>query len=414
MNFTQPTQKGWTQRMVDWALGAPKEIPRAEADASHSLFAETQQPVDSAFAEQETLPVWIDQSARSPLEAFKDAITDATRLFCEQYVYPLYGLDQRTKYRVTGIQMYVPPNKSSFLQVLEKLPIDVRNRMTRILVMAAPGAQDQLVIDNNFFGLSLDVEPAVVDGNTIRLIAAWSRDSAEVKLVFSGQYISVDPNPRTPQPVPERTATLVPVPDGEAHSVSHASVSTNDPSSAVVPSPADPVPETVTVEQEPPVAPAPPPRQGVETPLGLPALKPASGKDTPLIKPGVRQIAQLRIQYAGQDEETTVAITADMLPFVIGREHTSTGRFRHGISLCDPTDVNKALLVSREHLELNQFHAELSNFYFINHGFARNGSYHQGSALSERFMLKAMAPGNVIQLGGNGGVGTVRITIEAV
>lgn len=408
MNFTQTPQKGWTQRLVDWTFGAPKENPRAEADADHSLFSDAQEPADSAFAEQETMPVWIDQSARSPLEAFKDAITDATRLFCEQYVYPLYGLDQRTKYRVTGIQMYVPPNKSSFLQVLEKLPIEVRNRMTRILVMAAPGAQDQLVIDDSFFGLSLDVEPVVVDGNTIRLIAAWSRDSAEVKLVFSGQYISVDPKPRTPEAAPERTATQALSTAGEAQAVSQASATTNAPPPAV------PVAESVAMVQEPPVAPAPPPSQGVETPLGLPVLKPASGKDTPLIKPGVRQIAQLRIQYAGQDQETTVAITADMLPFVIGREHTSTGRFRHGISLGDPTDDNKALLVSREHLELNQFHAETSNFYFINHGFARNGSYHQGSALSERFMLKAMAPGNVIQLGGSCGVGTVRITIEAV
>lgn len=408
MNFTQPSPKGWTQRLVDWTFGAPKECTRPQADAGHSMLSQTRETSESPLAEQETLPVWIDQSARSPLDAFKDAITDATRLFCEQYVYPLYGLDQRTKYRVTGIHMYVPPNKSSYLQVLEKLPIDVRNRMTRILVMAAPGAQNQLVIDDGFFGLSLDVEPAVVDGNTIRLIAAWSRDSAEVKLVFSGQYISVDPKPITPGAVPERAATLAPATVDEAHAVSNALASTNDLSPAV------PGPETVAVVQEAPVAPAPSSRQCIETPLGLPVLKPALGIDTPLIKPSVRQIAQLRIQYAGQDQETTVAITPDMMPFVIGREHTSTGRFRHGISLGDPTDNNKALLVSREHLELNQFHAETSNFYFINHGFARNGSYHQGSALSERFMLKAMAPGNVIQLGGSGGVGTVRITIEAV
>ena len=269
------------------------------------------------------------------------------------------------------------------------------------------------MIDDSFFGLSLDVEPAVVDGNTIRLIAAWSRDSAEVKLVFSGQYISIDPKPQVPEVAPDRTATPVVTIASESHSVSHATASIGDPS-PVVPPNAVPVPETVTVGQDSPAAPAPPSRRGVETPFGLPVLKPATGTGTPLIKPSVRQIAHLRIQYAGQDQETTVAITADMLPFVIGREHTSTGRFRHGISLGDPTDDNKALLVSREHLELNQFHAETSNFYFINHGFARNGSYHQGSALSERFMLKAMAPGNVIQLGGSGGVGTVRITIEAV
>lgn len=408
MNFTQPPPKGWPQRLVDWTFGVPKESPRAEADRGHSMFTDTEMPLESAFAEQETLPVWIDQSARSPLEAFKDAITDATRLFCEQYVYPLYGLDQRTKYRVTGIQMYVPPNKSSFLQVLEKLPIDVRNRMTRILVMAAPGAQDQLVIDDSFFGLSLDVEPAVVDGNTIRLIAAWSRDSAEVKLVFSGRYISVDPKPRAPEAVHDRDAAPAPAALSEAQAVCQGPAVINAMRAT------EPVAESTAIAQESPVVPVFPPRQTIETPLGPPRVKPASGKDTPLTKLSIRQIAMLRIQYAGQDQETTVAITPDMLPFVIGREHTSTGRFQHGISLGDPADANKALLVSREHLELNRFDAETSTFYLINHGYARNGSFHQGSALSERFMLKAAAPNNVIQLGGSSGVGTVRITFEAV
>ncbi|WP_395668228.1 hypothetical protein [Rhodoferax sp.] len=408
MNFSQYPQKGWTQRLVDWIFGAPTEHQRAEADSGQSVLPNTQMPPESTFAEPETLPVWVDQSARSPLEAFKDAITDATRLFCEQYVYPLYGLDQRTKYRITGIQMYVPLNKSSFLQVLEKLPIDVRNRMTRILVMAAPGAQDQLVIDDGFFGLSLDVEPVVVDGNTIRLIAAWSRDSAEVKFVFSGNYTSVDPKPLKSEAVPDRVAAPVPAAASDARAVD------NEPEVISAVLVRQPEAEPTAITQVPPVVPAFPARQSIETPLGPPRVKPASGKDTPLTKPSSRQIAQLRIQYSGQDQETTVAITADMLPFVIGREHTSTGRFRHGISLADPTDDNKALLVSREHLELNQFHAETSNFYFINHGFARNGSYHQGIALPERFMLKAMAPGDIILLGGSSGVGTVRITIKAV
>jgi hypothetical protein len=408
MNVTQHNPKGWTQRFVNWTLGSPKEPSRAEVEPRHSSFTDSPALPESVVSEQESLPVWIDQSARSPLEAFKDAITDATRLFCEQYVYPLYGLDKRTKYRITGIQMYVPPNKSSFLQVLEKLPIDVRNRMTRILVMAAPGAQDQLVIDDGFFGLSLDVEPAVVDGNTIRLIAAWSRDSAEVKLVFSGNYISVDPKPLKTEVVPDQVAAPVPAVSSDARAVD------KEPKVNGTVLAGEHGAEPTAVPQAPPVVPAFSARRSSETPLGPPRVRSASGKDTPLTTPSSRQIAQLRIQYAGQDQETTVAITADMLPFVIGREHTSTGRFRHGISLADPTDDNKALLVSREHLELSQFHAETSHFYFINHGFARNGSYHQGSALSERFMLKAMEPGNVIQLGGSHGVGTVRITIEAV
>lgn len=408
MNFTHHTQRGWTQRLVDWTFGAPKPNLRAEADTGHSHFTPAQASPEAADAAQEPVALWVDQSARSPLDAFKDAITDATRLFCEQYVYPLYGLDQRTKYRVTGIQMYVPPSKSSFLQVLEKLPIEVRNRMTRILAMAAPGAQEQLVIDDSFFGLSLDVEPAVVDGNTIRLIAAWSRDSAEVKLVFSGHYISADPKPQTPAMPAERAATPQPA------AARGTDAAPQETALLDTPLPPETVASSTTSTRQSLVAPASTPRQGIETPLGPPRSQAASGKDTPLTKPSIRQVATLRIQYAGHDQETTVAITPDMLPFVIGREHTSTGRFQHGISLGDSADANKALLVSREHLELNRFDPATSTFYLINHGHARNGSFHQGSALSERFMLKAAAPGNVVQLGGSSGVGTVRITLEAV
>jgi hypothetical protein len=393
MSFANTSPKTWTQRLVDWTFGAPKESGRSTFGISNHPQDVPDHGNESTLhlpqAESDTVPVWVEQNARSPLEAFKDAITDGTRQFCEQNVHPLYVLDQRTKFRVTGIQMYVSREKSSFLQVLEKLPIDVRNRMTRILVMGAPGAHDQLLIDDGFFGISLDVEPAVIDGQTIRLIAAWSRDSAEIKLVFSGQYISVEHKPVAPAAVRTEmpVATAAPVPE-------------------VAPLPT-PVSLTEPLHRTPPAGPS-------ETPLGLPTLAPARGNETNLATPQSRQIALVRVQFAGQEHETSMAITQDMLPFVIGREHTSTGRFQHGISLAEAKDPNLGLLVSREHLEINRFDRDSGVFYLVNHGHSRNGSYHMGSALSERFMLKPQAPNNAIQLGGNGGVGTVRITIEAV
>lgn len=399
MSLAKAPQRAWTKRLVDWTFGEVREPSRFHPASSSAPMPERHADEDAITSAPrvvpETIPVWVEQNARSPLEAFKDAITDGTRLFCEQNVHPLHMLDQSTMFRVTGIQMYVPRDKTGFLQVLEKLPIDVRNRMTRILVMAAPGAEEQLVIDEGFFGLSLDIEPTVIDGHTIRLIAAWSRDSAEVKLVFSGQYMAVELKPRSVQGSP-------------VHEVSPAIES--EVAVAVERATALPCRDAAT-DAQPLVQEVT--RSHRETPLGLPRVARPMSADTPLAKPSSRQIALIRYQYAGQQHETTVAITQDMLPFVIGREHTSSGRFDSGLSLADPKDANLGLLVSREHLELSRFEPESGTFYLVNHGHSRNGSYHLGSALSERFMLKGQAPNNVIHLGGSGGVGTVRIVIEA-
>lgn len=405
MNFANTPPKSWTQRLVELTFGGPQDTRRqtwfGNAHDANAPEPETGLEQAPPSPDPEIGPVWVEQKARSAIEAFKDVLTDGTRLFCEQNVHPIYVLDRCTRYRVTGIQVFVPREKSSFLHRLETLPIEVRNRMARILVMGSPGAKEQLVIDDGFFGISLDVEPAVIDGQPIRLIASWSLDSAEIKLVFSGQYISVEPKPT--QPIVEAKP---PQPEQEPDPVSLTEVvqtaAVADASEPVA-IPSSPVKSSPVMKR---VAPN-------ETPLGLPRNA-ATGIDTPLTKPSLRQIALVRMQYAGQDQETTVAITQDMLPFVIGREHTSTGRFMHGISLVDPKDPNHGMLVSREHLELNRYDPDSSTFYFVNHGYSRNGSYHMGSALSEKFMLKTQAPNNVIHLGGSGGVGTVRITIEAV
>lgn len=359
-----------------------------------------------APAAEPPVSIWVEQNARSPLEAFKDAITDGTRLFCEQNIHPLHALDSRNKFRLTGIQMYVPREKLAFLQILERLPIEVRNRMAGILVRAAPMAADQLVVDDGFFGISVDIEPSVIAGEPVRLIASWSRDSAEIKMVFSGQYISVDP----PAPPPQPQASEVPT-------TTAASVGNSKGNPLQSPAPVLPV---VPLQAESLLprshASSPASSQPVlakrETPLGLPKAAP-QGKDTPFKVLELVHLATVRVRYPEQNEETVVGITADMLPFMIGREHTSTGRHIHGISLEDPNDANRALLVSREHLEINRFDTASGIFYFVNHAHRRNGTYLNGSALSERFMLPGQGAA-VFQLGGQGGTGTVQVTVEAV
>lgn len=401
MNFAATPSKSWAQMVKDWTFGTKEDLRNQGFGDSESRLdpLPEQDFVDRGvhMANEETVPVWVERNARSPLEAFKEVILDGTRQFCEQNVHPLYVLDQRTKYRITGIQMYVPSEKSNFLQVLESLPIDVRNRMVRILVMKAPGAEDQLVIDDGFFGISLAIEPAVIDGQPVRLIASWSRDSAEIKLVFSGQYITVDPKRVKPEPKLDQVE--------RAEKVLPKDIDASDTA----------IKDTAAFDSILPPSPTPVVKaSSAETPLGLPPVNSPNGTETPLTKPSSRQIALIRYQYAGQDQETTVAISQDMLPFAIGREHTSSGRFANGLSLSDSKDPNLTLLVSREHLEINRFDADSGTFFLVNHAYTKNGSFHQGSALSERFMFKAQQPNKAIHLGGNGGAGTVRVIIEMV
>lgn len=346
---------------------------------------------ESAHAEPHTEPglhnedegwgVVVQKPARTPLEAFKDTISEGTRLFCEQNVHPLYVEDKQTKFRVTGIKMYAPKGASQLISIIENLPIDVRNRLARGRAEKAPGAAEQLVFDDGFFGISLDIEPPVIDGQQIRLIAAWTGGSVEIKLVFTGQYITVKRAPE-PQSPPQNA----PVQDAPMPAV-----------------------DTVSTPVVAPQASIP----SKDTPLGIPVPSAKTGSDTPMGTPPERIIGRIHILPFGAAHETVVNINPSMLPYVLGREHTSTGRFVHGCSLGSELDESIGRLVSREHFELKRFDEDEGRFYVVNHAVERNGSYFNGSAVPERFNFRAEAPKNTFVLGGTDGVGTVRITIEA-
>lgn len=130
--------------------------------------------------------------------------------------------------------------------------------------------------------------------------------------------------------------------------------------------------------------------------------------------PAEKTIGRVHVLPFGAANETVVNISANMLPYILGREHTSTGRFAHGYSMGCEKDESIARLVSREHFELKQFEADEGRFYVVNHAADRNGSYFNGCAVPERFSFRAEAPKNTFVLGGTEGAGTVRITIEAV
>lgn len=386
----------------NWFLGVPA-APLLEP----SSFNDDPAPIDSQTEPShpngdDGWGVVVPKPVRSPLDAFKDTISEGTRLFCEQNVHPLYVEDKQTKFRVTGIKMYAPKGASQLISIIENLPIDVRNRMARLRAQNAPGAVEQLVFDDGFFGISLDIEPPVIDGQQIRLVAAWTGGSVEIKLVFTGQYITVKAEPEPQSPPRQAAAQNVPTPVA-------------DFSAALVP-PAAPVVDSCTTtlldtEGGPPATAIKPSK---DTPLGIFSPTSQTGSDTPMSSSAEKTIGRIHMLPFGATNETVVNITTSMLPYMLGREHSSTGRFAHGYSMGSEKDESIARLVSREHFELKQFDADEGRFYVVNHAVARNGSYFNGCAVPERFNFKAESPKNTFILGGTEGAGTVLITIEAV
>lgn len=357
----------------------------------------------------EKMNVWVTKPARTPLDAFKDTISEGTRLFCEQNVHPLYVEDHQTKFRVTGIKMYVPKGDSQLTSVLEELPIDVRNRLARLRAKGAPGAAEQLVFDESFFGISIDIAPAIIEGQQIRLIAAWSEGSIEIKMVFTGQYITVKEKPEESAGSAAKPVSDVIPPD------SIAPITTTAVVPALHAEPVDPpLPSADVIAFAPPVqAIAVLANRSKDTPLGTPTPV-KTGTDTPMAQPTDLPIALVRILPFGGAQETVIRLTSAMLPFLLGREHTSNGRFANGYSLAKENDEQIARLVSREHFELNHFDRDESRFYVVNHAVEKNGSFHNGCNLPERFSFKAVANKNAFMLGGSNGAGTVRIVVEAV
>ena len=384
----------------------------------------------------------VSAPSRSPLDAFKDAITDATRQFCEQNVHPIYSEDRQTKFRVTGIKMYVPKARNELMEVIEHLPIDVRNRLALLRAQGAPGALEQLVFDDSFFGITIDIEPAVIDGQYVSLITSWSKTSLDIKMAFSGQYVTVKlpvekkPDTTSQTSVEKDTAAVRPamisvanvssVAEAAGKNSSLATLATTDVRKSADRS----MPETTKpfVDTESPVRDDPlikrvhhdetaieqpkGTRLSNETPLGFPQQQ-KTGKDTYIPVVQRRPIARVHLLVHGEPKEKAIELFADMFPYVIGREYTASGRFEHGLNLFVDGDDPSVMLISREHLEL-RFEPNQNHFQIVNHAHNRNGTYHNGCAVPERFIFKASGNQNALVLGGPNGPGTVRAVFEVI
>lgn len=402
--FVSPPQETLLQRMLRWISGAPKDNNFLCADKQVEDTCEPRLKSQQDQQDPPSIGMHVGRDPRPALVAFQDAITDATRLFCAQHVHPIWKLDQRTRFRVTGIQIYVPADKPQFMSVLESLPIDVRNRMARVLVKGSPGAAEQLVVDDGFFGITLNVEQAhLPSGQVVRVLATWSEGSSELRLVYSGTYIDVEPEASFVEPPPKHSTAA------EATNGLQKASETARPAM----SPHHEITSHLEMARSP-TAPLKNPEAGA-TPMHPPAktVQNNGSTDTPLSSAvHTTEVARLRYQYAGQAQEHILSLSAEMLPFMIGREHRHSGRCANGLSLARPEDPDCALLVSREHLEIQRYDPEGKHLYIVNHGAHRNGSFDRGCALSERFVLGGTQP-RTFQLGGNAGAeGTVTLTIE--
>ena len=396
----------------DWIWGVPAVTPAEPSSVNNEIASP--EPLKEAIPTSLLNDGWdvvVQKPARTALDAFKDTISEGTRLFCEQNVHPLYVEDKQTKFRVTGIKMYAPKGASQLISIIENLPIDVRNRMARLRAENAPGAAEQLVFDDSFFGISLDIAPAVIDGQQIRLIAAWTGGSVEIKLVFTGQYITV-------KAVSEPVHTAPPAPSprdsGGNAGTNHQERELVHPHDLPLPNIDLPFTPTSSDSGTTPNSKVEVRKPSKDTPMGIPTPTTKTGSDTPMSALTEKAIGRVHILPFGAANETVVNITASMLPYVLGREHTSSGRFAHGYSVGSEQDESVARLVSREHFELKQFEADERRFYVVNHAMERNGSYFNGCAVPERFSFRAEAPKNTFVLGGADGAGTVRITIESL
>jgi len=365
--------------------------------------------------------VFVSKPVRNPLEAFKDAITDGTRLFCEQNVHPLYVEDSQTKFRVSGIKMYIPRSKNDLMAVIEQLPIDVRNRLARLRAQSAPGAAEQLVFDEDFFGITIDIEPTVIDGQYVSLIASWAGTNVDIKMVFTGQYVTIKHLVET-KPVEVQTKAITASVNIAPDLTGAVNLNLTDPelngSKSLMDKTSD-VPlemlsascgnrEAVTAIDSAAVR-----RISHDTPLNLPQ-RVKQGKDTYIPALGRHPVARLRLLPHGAEKETVVDICTDMLPFVIGRDYTASGNFERGLNLGADGDDPSVILVSREHLELRRFDRNENHFQVVNHAIKSNGSYHNGCPLPERFIFKASGRQNAMVLGGASGPGTVLVVFEAV
>lgn len=314
------------------------------------------------------------------LQAFNNALTDATASFIRDYVAPLHAEDRKTGFLLRSIEVSIPDANLPALRVIAEMPAETRNRIAQTRCLKAQGAKEQLVFDQ-FYGLNVVASDTLVDGFLLRALVASEGSRLNLTFRFSGDYVSL---PETiADLIPDETS--IPVKSKPLELVRNAR-----PDTGIHP------PRTADPGKHTPIRMPRPVDTGKHTPIRMPR----SDSHQPLFYITI-------IEKAG---ERRVPVDIKMLPLTIGTAPKHT----RDITIHPDRSVGACIesFISGEHLELIEYNPTTQLLYVNNKG--RNGTYEGGIQLSDRFTLK-LAGKKLLSLGGpEGEEGVAQVHIEAV
>ena len=299
------------------------------------------------------------------LQAFNNALTDATASFIRDYVAPLHAEDRNTGFLLRSIEVAIPDDKLPALRVIAEMPAETRNRIAQTRCLKAPGAKEQLVFEQ-FYGLNVVASDTLVDGFLLRALVASESSRLNLTFRFSGDYTSL----------PDTIADLI-------------------PDETVIPFERKPL---ELVRNEGPGTTIRSPRRD-DTGMHTTIRMPRGDSKQPLFY----------ITILEKTGEQRVPVDLGMLPLTIGAAP------KHGRDITIHPErcagAGGERYISGEHLELIEYNPTTRLLYVNNKG--QNGTYEGGTRLSDRFTLNP-AGRKTLSLGGpEGEEGVAQVRIES-
>lgn len=315
---------------------------------------------DERLDEPALAPQRVAEPTQAWLQAFNNALTDATALLLRDYVEPVHADDPSTGFSVRSIEVALPEVYAPGLRTIAQMPSEARQRITIARCLKAPGAAEQLEFDK-FRGLNVVAPETLVDGYLVHTLLAGDGARLHATFRFSGDYVTLRRH--------AAGGSAAPTVDANASASANASA-----------------------------APATAPATAPTTPLRAPACTP------------LRAAAPLPVLYLrllGDGDERRHPVYAGQFPLTIGCAPSG----EHTLSVhAGRRDANgKSSFVSGDHLQITAYDSTTRIVSLRNLG--RNGSYLGDAAQPERFTLLA-GSSQIISLGGDGGEGTVQLRIE--
>lgn len=334
------------------------------ADALRRFWEKIERPLFGPAADWQEETDLVDEPPPGPrhaaelrqswLQAFNNALTEATALLLRDYVEPVHADDPSTGFSVRSIEVALPEVHAPGLRTIADMPSEARQRITIARCQKAPGAAEQLEFDK-FRGLNVVAPETLVDGYLVHTLLAGDGARLHATFRFSGDYVTL-----------RRRASA----NGEA-----------------------------------PAAARPRLPEGTDGAPGTPLRSPAC---TPLrVAQRATEPPLLYLRLLGDGDERRHPVHAGQFPLTIGcapsGEHTYTvhaGRL----------DADgKSSFVSGDHLQIIAYDSSTRLVSLRNLG--RNGSYLGRAVQPERFTLCA-GSGEIVSLGGSDGEGTAQLRIE--